>query len=136
MFLNVLEPREKIAFLALAKKLILSDEDIADSEVVLLKSMRKEMEIIDEVMGDEITEEDIDSLPDDIPLLCKEFRSKKSKISALMELIGLSFVDGKFVPRERKIIYEVAAEFDISKTETESYIDWAARLFIGQKEKD
>ncbi len=129
MFLSLLNPKEKIAFLALAKKVIVSDKVIAQSEVILFKSMRREMEIIDEVMGD-ISEEDIDSLPDDISQLCAEFSTKKSKISALMELIGLGFVDGKFVPQEREVIYDIAHHLGIRREETDSYIDWATRLYL------
>ncbi len=133
MFLNVLTSKEKIAFLALAKKMIMSDDNIANSEMVLLESMRREMEIIDEVIDKEISEQDLENLPENIPQLCSEFKSKKSRISALMELIGLGFVDGKFVAREQEIIYEVAQEFSISKEETQNYIDWAARIFSGGK---
>ena len=130
MFLSILNSKEKIAFLSLAKKLIISDEHIAENEKVLYHAMQQEMEILEDIMEDNISEEEIDKLPDDIPHLCDVFTSKKSKISALMELIALGFVDGKFVAQEQKIIYEVAEHFGISHEETMGYIEWANRLYF------
>lgn len=129
MFLNLLTPREKVAFLALAKKVIISDRVIAPSEETLFKSMQQELELVDYALHEEIKDEDIVNLPRDIAHLCEEFTSRKSKISALMELIGLGFVDGKFVAQEKKVIYEIAQNFGIKKNETDGYIDWASRLY-------
>ncbi|MDX2305378.1 MAG: hypothetical protein NW226_21385 [Microscillaceae bacterium] len=129
MFLSLLNPREKLAFLALAKKVIISDKIIAQSEMVLYKSMRREMDIMDELLGEDIKDYEIENLPTSISQLCAEFTTKKAKISALMELIGLGFVDGKFVAQEREIIYEIALYFGIRREETDSYIDWATRLY-------
>lgn len=129
MFLNLLTPKEKIAFLALAEKLIKSDETIEASEMILLKAMQREMEIMEELMDKEIREEDIENLSEDIEVICKEFTSKKSKVSVLMELIGLGFVDGIFLPQERDFIYLIAHHFEISKLEADNYIDWASKIY-------
>lgn len=129
MFLSLLSTREKVAFLALAKKVIVSDRIIAQSEMVRFKSMKQELEIMDELVDEKINESIVDNLPDNIPELCSEFVAKKTKVSALMELIGLGYVDGKFVQEEREIIYQIAHYFGIRKMETDSYIDWASRLY-------
>ncbi len=120
MFLNLLRTEEKNAFLSLAKKVISADKVIADKELVLLESMKKELELSEELIED---------LPDGIPELCDRFSSSKSKVSALMELIGIGFVDGQFVHEEQEMIYEIANYMGISKEETTMYIDWARRVY-------
>jgi uncharacterized tellurite resistance protein B-like protein len=129
MFLGLLEMDERFAFLALAKKVIFSDQRIAQKEKVLFKAMQQEVEIMDDSLEGDVTEEDLAQLPDDIAMLCATFKSKKSQISALMELIGLGYVDGEFVQSEQHIIYEIAQHFDMIKEETDNYIEWASRLY-------
>lgn len=121
MFLNLLKPDEKNAFLTLAKKVIAADQVIAEKEMILLESMKKELEI---------PEEQIHELSGTIPELCMRFASSKSKVSALMELIGIGFVDGKFVYEEQEMIYDIAGYMGISKEETTMYIDWARRVYV------
>lgn len=128
MFLSLLNRNEKLAFLALARKVIISDRVVAEQEKVLYNAMQKEVEILQEIVDEEFTDEMIDNLPEDIPELCQQFSSHRAKISALMELIGLAFVDGKFVPEEREIITHIARELGVKAVDLESYIAWAARL--------
>lgn len=132
MFLNLLTPDEKTAFLALAKKLIITDREISKNEVILLRSMKKEMEILEDLLDHDMSEEEMDAFTLDIPHLCSKFTSRKSKISALMELIGLGYVDGHFVANEKDLIYDIAHHLGISKEETDSYIDWAGRIYTGK----
>ena len=121
MFLNLLKAEEKIAFLTLAKKIISIDSMISKQEMILLESMKRELEI-----------EDIDFqyLNDPIEKVCAQFTNSKSKVSALMELIGIGFVDGKFVLEEQNLIYQIADLMGISQEETTMYIDWARRVYI------
>ncbi len=121
MFLNLLKPQEKSAFLTLARRVIAADKVIAEKEMILLESMKKELEISDE---------EIEEMEDDLHYLCSVFSSSKSKVSALMELIGIGFVDGKFVHEEQQVIYEIAEHMGISKEETTMYVDWARRVYI------
>jgi hypothetical protein len=129
MFLNLLTAKEKLAFLSLAKKLIVSDQVVAQSEEVLFRSMKYEVEILEEATS-ELNDEEINNMPENIPHICAVFESKKSKISTLMELVALGFVDGKLVPQERELLYEIAHHFGIKREETDSYIEWAARLYL------
>ncbi len=123
MFLNLLKGEEKSAFLALARKVIAADSDIAEKEMILLESMRKELELEDEII------EDFDE-SFTIEKLCSFFSSSKSKVSALMELIGIGFVDGKFVHEEQEVIFAIAKYMGISNEETTMYIDWARRVYV------
>lgn len=121
MFLNLLKQEEKIAFLSLAKKIISIDSMISKQEMVLLDSMKRELELEDS----EIVY--IDSSIEDI---CSRFTNSKSKVSAIMELIGIGFVDGKFVLEEQNLIYQIADAMGISLEETNMYIDWARRVYV------
>ena len=60
MFLNLLKPEEKSAFLTLAKRVIAADQVIAAKEMVMLESMKKELEINDDQVED--LDEDLSSL--------------------------------------------------------------------------
>ncbi len=123
MFLNLLKGEEKAAFLALARKVIAADSDIAEQEMRLLDSMKKELDL---------EEEDLAEIDDtaSIQSICAKFTSSKSKVSALMELIGIGFVDGKFVHEEQEVIFSIAKSMGISSEETTMYIDWARRVYI------
>jgi uncharacterized tellurite resistance protein B-like protein len=121
MFLNLLKAEEKIAFLTLAKRVISADSKIAKKELLLLESMKKELDVNDN---------DLQDSSESIEVLCSKFSSSKSKVSALMELIGIGFVDGKFVHEEQEMIYQIAQYMGISKEETTMYIDWARRVYI------
>jgi uncharacterized tellurite resistance protein B-like protein len=123
MFLNLLKPEEKSAYLTLARRVISADSTIAKEEQTLLEAMKRELEL---------SEEGIDYLPDSVSIreLCDMFVSSKSKVSALMELIGIGFVDGHFVHQEKEVIYQIAENMGISKDETTMYIDWAKRVYV------
>jgi uncharacterized tellurite resistance protein B-like protein len=121
MFLNLLKQEEKIAFLTLAKKIISIDSTISKQEMVLLNSMKRELEL------DDI---DVQYLDASIEEVCTLFSNSKSKVSAIMELIGIGFVDGKFVLEEQNLIYQIADAMNISREETNMYIDWARRVYV------
>jgi uncharacterized tellurite resistance protein B-like protein len=121
MFLNLLKQEEKIAFLTLAKKIISIDSTISKQEMTLLNSMKRELEI------DDVDVQYLDASIEDI---CTQFTNSKSKVSAIMELIGIGFVDGKFVLEEQNLIYQIADAMNISREETNMYIDWARRVYV------
>lgn len=121
MFLNLLKQEEKIAFLSLAKKIISIDSMISKQEMILLESMKRELEI---------EENQIAYIDGSIEEICAKFTNSKSKVSAIMELIGIGFVDGKFVLEEENLIYQIADAMSISREETNMYIDWARRVYV------
>lgn len=121
MFLNILKENEKIAFIQLAKVIIKADKHIANQEMLLLKSFRDELDM-DEVLN-------LSENSESIEWLCNQFSSPKSKVSALMELIGMGYVDGKFVMEEQNLIFEIAGYMGINADETKMYIDWASKVY-------
>lgn len=128
MFLNLFNSQEKAAFLALAKQVIASDEVIAQSEVIKYKSMRYEMEILEDMTKEEL-EFEISKLPYNNIDIAHIFKLTRNKIAVMVELVALAFVDGKFVPQERKIIYELANHFGFTEKETDGYIEWALKVY-------
>lgn len=128
MFLNLFNSQEKAAFLTLAKQLINSDEIIAQSEVIKYKSLRYEMEILEEMTREEL-ENEIANLPKNSIEIVNIFNTIRTKIAVLVELVALAFVDGKFVSAEKKMIYEISEAFGFSQQETEGYISWALKVY-------
>jgi tellurite resistance protein len=128
MFLNLFSPKEKAGFLALSKQMILSDELIAESEVVKYKASKYEMEILEEMTQEELKNE-IEQLPKDFLEITKIFTTQRSKIAVLVELVALAFADGKFVAQEKNLIFQIAENFGFSRQETQGYIEWALKVY-------
>ncbi len=124
MFLNLLTNPEKIAFLALARQIIMADNVISQHEIIRYKALKCEAEI-KESTSDLDIETEIKQLPVSIEEVCKAFVSTQSRIGTLIELIGIGFVDGEFLPEERKDIYHIAQYLQISHQEVDGFIKWA-----------
>ena len=124
MFLNLLTNPEKVAFLALARQVIMSDNVISQHEIVRYKALKCEVEIKESATDLDI-ETEIRQLPASVEEVCKAFVSVQSRIGTLIELIGIGFVDGEFLPEERKDIYKIAEYLQISNQEVDGYIKWA-----------
>ncbi len=122
MFLNILEKKEKEAYFTLAKKLIHADNQIAHQESVLLQAMQQEMQW---------DTEKLKYIPDNtsIKTLCDIFLEKRTRVCAIMELIGIAFVDGEFVTAEQELIYEIGNCLQMDEQEINMYIDWAKRVY-------
>lgn len=122
MFLNILEKKEKEAYFALAKRLIDADNQIVHQESVLMKAMQQEMQW---------DAENLSHLPDTLSTqdLCNIFVEKRTRVCAIMELIGIAFVDGEFVMAEQELIYEIGKCMQMDNEEINMYIDWAKRVY-------
>jgi hypothetical protein len=104
MFLKDLDDKEKKAFLYLAKKLVLIDNKLMASELSLLKNLSEEMGILvkDALEIDYINE------------LNEIYKTKRSKMYILMELISLGYADNDFCVRENEFISGIANVLAIS----------------------
>ncbi|TAE47321.1 MAG: hypothetical protein EAZ06_00205 [Cytophagales bacterium] len=124
MFLNILEKKEKEAYFALAKRLINADNQIMHQEDVLMRAMQQEMQW---------DVEKLLHLSDNLSIkeLCDVFVEKRTRVCAIMELIGIAFVDGEFVNAEQELIYEIGECMQMDKEEINMYIDWAKRVYGG-----
>lgn len=124
MFLNLLTKSEKIAFLSLARQVIMSDNVISSHEIVRYKALKCEAEIKETTQNIDI-ETEIRQLPHSLEEVCKVFETMQSRIGTIIELIGIGFVDGEFLPEERKDIYQIAQHLQITIQEVDGYIRWA-----------
>lgn len=117
MFLHLLNPQEKSAFLTLAQLLIESDGIIAEQEAEMLRRMADEMEI----------STDIDVSLSEV-LAIATFQSQRAKDAAMLELIGLAYADDSFAPEEHVFINRVATGFAISQVRFMEMDAWVGEV--------
>jgi uncharacterized tellurite resistance protein B-like protein len=113
MFLGFLNDDEKRAFIALAEHMIEADGIVVGSEREALAALRFEL-------GLPPGEED----KRDLSELAEVFGSHRSKIAALLELIGLGYSDSRFNLDEKSMVALVAHEMAIDATDLARIEAW------------
>ncbi len=103
MFLNLLNDDQKAAFAALAEMMIESDGIVVGREAATLGALKGEMGMTDGP----------DSSSARVADLAAVFADRRSKIVAVLELVGLGYSDTSFSGTERSLVSEVAREMDI-----------------------
>jgi uncharacterized tellurite resistance protein B-like protein len=116
MFLNLLEKEEKMAFAVLAERMIQTDGIVVGSEAVAIAALKGEMGIESADAGGRAVEE-----------LAAVFASRRSKVAALLELIGLGYSDTSFHVTERSLVWKAAAEMGISADELAHLEGWVQK---------
>lgn len=114
MFLNLLNDDEKRAFAALAQKMIASDGIVVGREASTLAALMGEMGLGDTA---------IDSGAD-VAQLAAIFTDRRSKIVALLELVGLGYSDTSFEGAERSLAADVARAMRIDADELDGIESW------------
>ena len=114
MFLGLLSPDEKSAFVALAEKMIDADGIVVPSESAALASLRQEVGM----GGSEASEET------DIATLAQTFASRRSRVVALLELMGLGYSDTRFSIDERSLVSLLAHEMEVDAAELAKLEAW------------
>jgi len=117
MFLNNLSEIEKKAFLTLAKEFILVDGVFSPEEEGLVRIMKEEMGIDEGFPEGEKTRKELFNL----------FASRKSRISAIMEMEGLGYANMEYHIQEKAFIKEMADAFGLSQNELDSIDEWVIR---------
>jgi uncharacterized tellurite resistance protein B-like protein len=112
MFLNLLSNDEKRAFAVLAAKMIEADGIVIDREAAALSALRAEMGMTEKSGSGDATVDDLAAV----------FSSRRSKVAALLELIGLGYSDTDFSVTESSLVAKTAAsmglsEYDVSRLE-------------------
>ena len=134
MLLMKLEPKEKFSFLQLAHYLARIDNEYGEKEEEIILEYCAEMGI----ENDNDFELEYFNLED----ILKEFKSKKSKVIVLLELMILIHADDKFDLKERTLITKINDAFEFSIKDIEFYSQWGkavaalysqGRLFIKDK---
>ena len=109
---NLIGP-EKSAFLGLAQKVVHADGILAPSEAQLLASLEA-------VAGKTVAEGTIESLT-------AVFQTRQSRVSALIELMGLGLADGEYRPAESKLIEQIATALGFTTDELVGMENWIVR---------
>ena len=117
MFLGVLNDDEKRAFTILAGRMIDADGIVVASELQALAALRKEMGLPESRNGNE----------HDVGKVASVFISRRSKIAALLELIGLGYSDANYSLGEESFVSSVAGTMGVSREELSRLDAWVRR---------
>ena len=118
MYLNLLDDDEKRAFAELAEKMIEADGLVIGREESALASLKAEMGMSEVGSGGRGVEE-----------LAGVFKSRRAKVAALLELIGLGYSDTAFSVSEESLVNTVANQMAISPDELQDIEDWVKEHF-------
>jgi len=111
MITELLTVNEKKALISLSKKLINADGVIVAKE-------KQVYEIMLELLS--LKRYKIDNKTS-TKSLCNTFKTQRSKIICLLELIGIAWVDHSFQKKEKEFINEVCDNFGINRSKIKSY---------------
>ena len=113
MFLENLTDGEKSAFLGLAQRLIRADGVLSSKEEQVLASLTA-------VAGHRTAEGTLKEL-------ANTFQTRKTKVSALLELLGLALADGEYHAAEKGLVSEIAKALDFTENELDGMETWVVR---------
>lgn len=113
MFLNLLDNDEKLAFVELAERMIKADGLVIGREEASLAALKAEMGTPSEAIGGRSTEE-----------LAGVFKNWRSKVVALLELIGLGYTDTSFSIGEQSLVDQVAQHMGMSEKDLAGIEEW------------
>lgn len=122
MFLYKLNLEEKRAFLKLAREFIEVNGAISTEEEIFLKRYFEEMGFDKD---DPITP----PREGEREVLLKSFSTMRSRVSVLLEIIGLGYANRAYCPQEQVFIQELADAFQISAQRLARLEHWVERLF-------
>jgi hypothetical protein len=112
VFLNLLDSDEKRAFAELAEKMIEADGLVIDREAAAVAALKAEMGVTDGGEGRSVE------------ALAGVFHSKRSKMAALLELIGLGYSDANFNVNEKSLVDVTARQMGLTRDELAAAEGW------------
>lgn len=119
MFIHDLKPKEKLAFLSLARDLIQCDGEITEKEKPAIDRICLEMGVS----------------PDTKPpfssrkIAFESIRRREARCKVMLELIGLAYVNGTFPAKEKGLIRSAAKAWKLTNAEVVEMTDWVHSLF-------
>lgn len=113
MFLENLVGSEKSAFLGLAQRIVQADGALVPREAQLLEVLEAATEAT--ASAGEVRE------------LASAFRTRQSRVSALLELMGLGLADGEYHPAEKDMIADISKTMGFSEEELLWMEGWVVR---------
>ena len=117
MYLNLLDDDEKRAFAVLAERMIEADGLVIGREKAALAALKAEMGV---------TGADDGRTPEE---LAGVFKSRRSKVAALLELMGLGYSDTAFSVSEESLVNTVANQMAVSPDELHEIEEWVQDHF-------
>lgn len=114
MFLNLLNDDQKAAFAALAAMMIESDGIVVGREAATLSALHGEMGLTQAPRSSGA------SLSD----LAQAFSDRRSKMVALLELVGLGYSDTSFSGTERSLVSDIARELGVGAEDVDRLEAW------------
>lgn len=118
MFLQNLSQKEKEASLIIIQKFIESDNEISSNETIILQQFEFETGINCSELNHSVS----------LEKMTKNFNSKKSKVSLLLELIGIGYADSDYSQEEKVMLREIAMLFDIKENELLKMEEWVKEM--------
>jgi uncharacterized tellurite resistance protein B-like protein len=118
VYLNLLDDDEKRAFAELAEKMIEADGLVIGREASALAALKAEMGVSETGGGGRTADE-----------LAGVFKNRRSKIVALLELIGLGYSDTAFSVSEESLVNTVANQMAISPDDLHQIEEWVQEHF-------
>ena len=118
MYLNLLDDDERRAFAELAEKMIEADGLVIGREAAALASLKAEMGMSDSGGGGRSADD-----------LAGVFKSRRSKIAALLELIALGYSDTAFSVSEESLVNTVANQMAIGPDDLHQIEEWVKEHF-------
>jgi uncharacterized tellurite resistance protein B-like protein len=118
VYLNLLDDDEKRAFAELAEKMIEADGLVIGREASALAALKAEMGVT-EAGGKGGTVEELAGV----------FKSRRSKVAALLELIGLGYSDTAFSVSEESLVNTVANQMAIPPDDLHAVEKWVQEHF-------
>lgn len=122
MFLKQLSDNEKVNFLKLAYKIVLSDGDYAKEEKDIISQYVFEMELIVDIDNLEVDESE--------DVLIRSFSTTPRDVikKIFIELLSLALNDKMYKPEEERIIKNFMAEYELDNMFHDNARDWIIRL--------
>jgi len=114
MFLHMLNNDQKRAFAALALKMTAADGTMVGREAAKLRSLAGEMNL-DLAAWDK---------GGGVAELASSFTDRRSKVVALLELVGLAYSDTSFQAVEESLVAEVARAMNVSDADLKRLETW------------
>ncbi len=122
MFLRTLNLEEKRAFLSLASRFIAADGRLDPKEEAMLAEMKQEMGIDQGWEGRAEAQ------------LLSSFKTRPSRIAALLELLGLAHSDSEYSAQESAFVARAAQAFGVEPLELATLENWILRQIALMRE--
>jgi uncharacterized tellurite resistance protein B-like protein len=113
LFLNLLDKDEKLAFAELAEKMVEADGLVIGRETAAVAALKAEMGLSGSTGSGRSLDE-----------LAGIFKGRRSKMAALLELMGLAYSDTSFAFGEESLVNAIANRMAVTPDELHAVETW------------